>query len=773
MANFQIKKFLAPTDILPISIVIGGLLLTIFMDITAFRLIGIGISIIGIISLFMIISQRMGEYVDTRYKSKTPPPNFNITTKKDTNAKRQTFEDFADSMKREDKKEMKEVDSSNSGDDGFKIISKKSTQIKTDSKTDNKSGKNTKNEHEVKNIAKSIDAVDNNPKIVVKLEQSKLVFGSDDELPEIPENYNPIVKKIKESKKEEELSNKSQPDKIDDKDKTDYKVNNSEANPNDKSVSESFQSDIGNKNENSKVQEVAVKEKNTTEKTTKKETRKIEGLSAEFLKQDPIDNLSDPKNEFEYCINRILNAIKSVGSIGTTALFMVNHQNNKYKLDSFSSNFPEDKITEKKKFDFGTDIISQIIKNSKPEILSEINPSSETELITYYNEKVGVSSFIGVPIYYREEIIGVLTADSEYTDGFDASTVNYLSHFTRLIAVLLHNYVEKYELSQSKITLDALNKFRITDYNFNDNNLTIEFFASVIKLLDFSFGGIVSFSEDKWQIDHFVPDNISIVTTNEINKDSLIYKVIETNSPIFKKAIEPNEVLIEKNETLPKFKKIAILPIQSSGVVHAAIFLGTNRIEELSDNDLELLELICEHVGSAYEKLSLIKELESSSHINSRSGVLNFRAYNDRLEIEHSRALEYNRELSLCVINIDDYQAYKDDSYEEKLSIMYENCLKIINKLKRKFDIIAINDKNQICLILPETKLDSAKFWAEKFRNEVATSILVVDNKKFNQTVSIGISSIINSKTSEELIQNSDTALKHSIEKTNTVTIFN
>lgn len=745
MANFQLKKFLAPTDILPITIVIGGLLLAIFMDLTAFRLIGIGVSIIGIISLFMIISQRMSEYVDTRYKSKTPPPNFNITTKKDTNAKRQTFEDFANSMKEEDKKELKDVDNSSYGDDGFKIISKKASADKTENKQENK----TENKQVNKTIAKDGEA-----KIVVKLEQSKMVFGADDDLPEVPANYNPIVKNLKEKntsvKSNEEVSSE----------------NKSAEQNNESTAKDETKPNITSDN----IEEKPVVAK---EKQIQKQTRKIEGLSAEFLKQDPVDNLSDPKHEFEYCINRILNAIKLVGSIGTTALFMVNHQNNRYKLDSFSTNLPNNKITEKKKFDFGNDIISQIIKNSKPEILSEINPNSETELITYYNEKVGISSFIGVPIYYREEIIGVLTADSENADGFDASTVNYFSHFTRLIAILLHNYVEKYDLSQSKITLDALSKFRITDYNYNDNNLVSDFFASVINLLDFSFGGIVSYTNDNWQVEHFVPDNSNVINSINVADNSLISNAITSKKPIYKKKLDSNEFLINNEENLPQFKKIAIIPIQSRGVCFSAVFIGTNRIEELNDNDLELLELICDYAGSAFEKMNLIYELDDLAHIDSKTGLLNSKAYSNRINEEFLRAKEYGRELSLCVINIDEYEAYKDDKYQEKQYLMFDNCINIINKFKRKFDIIAKNNKNQICVIMPETKLDNAKFWAEKFRNEIAISILEIDSKKFNQTVSVGVSSINQANSSEEMLENTNFALNHSIEKTNTVTTFN
>lgn len=755
----EIVKFLAPSDILPISIVIVGILLAIINDVTAFRLIGIGASIIGLISIFYIISQRMNEYVDTRYKSKTPPPNFNITTKKDTTATRQTFEDFVDSMKEEDKKEIKESDFSNSAhssEDGFRVVNKK-----IEKKT---------NQNEVKNVAKKSDEkilvkIQENQSKEPKMEQSKIVFDDDDDIPEMPTNYNPIQKnsKVESDEKLKDNSSENITEKVEEK--------SNEISTNSTEESKDKVEDNNNVANEENNEELAVEE------LTKKhrETRKIEGLSADFLKQDPIDNLSDPKQEFEYCINRILNAIKSVGSIGTTALFMVNHASNEFKLESYSTNLSADNITNKKKFAFRNDIISQIISNSKPEILSEINPNSELEIIPYYVDKIGISSFIGVPIYYREEIIGVLTADSEYADGFDAATVNYFSHFTRLIAILIHNYVEKYDLFQSQKTLEALNKFRINNYSINGDDIGIDLFNTSVEILSLSFAGVVLWNEETgaWVLTHFAPDDDNKLTNLIVEKSSYAIDSIENNLPIYKKEIGENDCIVNNKEEFPEFQKLVIIPITCSNVTYGAFIAGTDNIEELSDSDIDLLELLCDYAGSAFERYQLLNVLNENSYVDKETGLLNQLAYQERIEEEYFRASEFERDLSLCIINIDKYSAYDDDKYIEKMEIMFYSTIKVINRLKRKFDIVAKNEGNFITIIMPETKIDNAKFWAEKLRNEIATAILEIGGKTFNQTVSIGIASIRNSESLNEFLENANLALKNSMEKTNTVTLFN
>lgn len=741
-------KFLAPSDALPISIILAGILLAIFNDVTAFRLIGIGASIIGLISIFMIITQRMSEYVDTRYKSKVQSPNFNITRKKDTTAMRQTFEDYADSMKAEDKKEVKEPEPNlpsnqvQSITDGFRVINKK-TETKD---------KISEEKQEIKNIAKSTES-----KIVIKVEQAKLVFDDEEDIPEMPANYHPMQNKgsvAPSSQPKTDQATKNQP-------VASEKVNNAETEVTSNKVIEVKPV----QQETLKVADEPIKKH--------KETRKIEGLSADFLKQDPVDNLSDPKQEFEYCIKRILSAIKSVGSIGTTALFMVNKSSNEYKLDAYSTNLSEDKVTNKKKFAIRNDIISQIIINSKPEILSEINPNSELEIIPYYVEKVGISSFIGVPIFYREEIIGILTADSEYADGFDAATVNYFSHFTRLIAILIHNYVEKYDLTQSQKTLEALHKFKVNKYSTNVDEIGVDVFNTVLDLFSLSYAALILWNEEigNWSIAYLSQNNDN--ENLEIELNSIVSQSIESNSPIYKKVLNNGEFLFNSQESLPEFKKLVTLPIICSNVTFAVLVLASDNVEDLSDSDLESIEILCDYAGSAYERYHLLSIVNEHSYVDRETGLLNNHSYQERLNEEFERAIEYNRDLALILIKIDNYTAYEDSKYLEKMEYMFFNTIQIINKLKRQFDIVAKFDENGIAIISPETQLDNAKFWAEKLRNEVATSILEIDGKQFNQTISIGIASNKNAKSISDLTENAKLAITKSMEKHNSVTIFN
>jgi putative methionine-R-sulfoxide reductase with GAF domain len=174
------------------------------------------------------------------------------------------------------------------------------------------------------------------------------------------------------------------------------------------------------------------------------EIQKNDNYYLEQLLEDPPKS-DEPRLEFEYCVSRILISIRAVSSTRSACFFLLNNAKEEIKLEAYATDVPK-KLIKKIRFPFGNDLVSSIIKNEKPEIVTEIKEESQKELIPYYSEEAGIKSLIGVPIFYENSIIGVLCADSPLTDAYDSVMVNFLSQLNTLITTLLGSYIEKYDL---------------------------------------------------------------------------------------------------------------------------------------------------------------------------------------------------------------------------------------------------------------------------------------------------------------------------------------
>ncbi len=118
----QFKSLFIPSDVMPFGMIIIGIIISFSISEIAIKLIGISISILGIVVLLMKLTTRMSSSVETKFKT-NPPPNFKITVKKSPEAVRQVIENYSGEIE----------DQNEHSDDSFTEVStdnNKKTRVK-------------------------------------------------------------------------------------------------------------------------------------------------------------------------------------------------------------------------------------------------------------------------------------------------------------------------------------------------------------------------------------------------------------------------------------------------------------------------------------------------------------------------------------------------------------------------------------------------------------------------------------------------------------------
>ena len=538
----SIRKVLAPGDLIPILVIVFGLVIAITISEQAVRLIGASLTILGGVALFMLISQRLKNTVELRNKPGVPPPKFQITETQDSGAKRQIFEDYEDfaveditgknqNSENAAKELSKEINSKinntdlpasksvNADDEGFSVVAKPRTQTGSKPNVTDKYSNASIDKH-----SENAEAVD---------EDSSQGSDLASDNYSLPENFSgmriigkvkkdaPAVQDAKPLPAQAPLSF-ADPDSPSEANKTN----------DDPRGKQPYSTPIKNDQSETPVPkpDFFAKSQKNIEQTVKSDTRTVQSIqlpesdpiastivkekSSGFreLKIDiPLSTLMEseqqaglePRNELQYFLSRVLVIIRSVTNTRTAAFLFVNLEKKELILESYVSEM-QDAITHQRKIPLGNDVVSQIILNVKPEILTDIEPSAELDLIPYYTRQVGISSFIGVPVFYGGTVIGILCADTAVADAYDAVTVNFFGHFARIIGSLVHSYTEKYDLLQASRTLDAITLFRNKSTSNDNTDTTI--CESIIEvtssIMDYTSIGISTYDEktDNWII---------------------------------------------------------------------------------------------------------------------------------------------------------------------------------------------------------------------------------------------------------------------------------
>jgi len=132
-------------------------------------------------------------------------------------------------------------------------------------------------------------------------------------------------------------------------------------------------------------------------------------------------------------------------------------------------------------------------------------------------------------------------------------------------------------------------------------------------------------------------------------------------------------------------------------------------------------------------------QLEVESATDVLTGLMNRRAFDQRLEEELNRAGRYESTLSLALIDIDKFKSYNDDFGHLAGDEILRSLARVLTKNSRASDFVARLGGEEFAVILPNTGTESAGVMAERFRRAVE----VAPWGERQITVSIGVSTLV------------------------------
>lgn len=791
--KIDLKKLLIPSDFIAIFVILLGLLIAIFLTEIAIRLIGISVAILGAVALFMLVSQRISEYVEVKHTSKVQPQNFKTTKKKETGATRTVFEDFSTSFgpepdtagKPQAKKSTPEY---MSDDEGFRVVNKsnRETSTKIDKENDKSLAPPIHEKVNTQDIAEF--AEENSGMRVVgkfKGDSSKVRLNITDRIAK-PDDT------VEDSTKPNEAP-ASETQQI--KYAFESRRNPPAVTKHTEPVIEQIPSNNETKNESSQTPAKATAEPKidhekvvTPEPSPEKEKQsgalgykeKLIDVQVNVLIEDLQSLGHEPRKEFDYFLNRVLIIIRSVTNTRTASFLLVNSEKKQMILEAFSTDVPHAIIT-KNKMPLGNDIVSQIFLNHKPEIVTEINPSAELDLIPYYAKSVKTGSFIGVPVYFNDSVVGVLCADTNVNDAYDAMTVTFFGHFTKLISALVQSYTEKYDLLQESRTLQAINKFKSARSDLDKSVKDIEdsMVQAAATIMDGTTIGFCGYdmSDGAWVVKSLKAKDersTSLLRTPIEMNNSLVGKAISTGKPIIQNRFDTKLIRINKNEPTITSGYFAAIPIHLYAFdgVYGSLFIEGANSGSISSTDIDILSTICEHAGMNIERLHLLDILHSGAMYDTGTGMLNPQAFMQRLSEEYLRNAEQQHCSSLVLIQPDYYASFDPTKFKQRSEKVIMHLIEKIKSALRKYDLFGRIDDNTFSVLLIGMKAQQAQIWAEKLRRDIASSVIDIDGRRFNTTISMGISESQNTASMDGFVINARSALTKSSEKTNSVAVF-
>lgn len=200
---------------------------------------------------------------------------------------------------------------------------------------------------------------------------------------------------------------------------------------------------------------------------------------------------------------------------------------------------------------------------------------------------------------------------------------------------------------------------------------------------------------------------------------------------------------------------IATLALQSG----AYDYLTKERLTETS-----LTHAIQNALNKARMKKEAHQAMKKMAEMTIRdalTGLYNRRFFSEALDREMARAVRNRTDLVLCILDLDFFKQINDTLGHQAGDMVLSRLGRMLKDWIRQTDIPCRYGGEEFAVILTDTDIDHAVGVCERFRRMLAEDQFQYQEKSFQITISIGISSLINLEkpTSENIIQTADQAL--------------
>ena len=169
-----------------------------------------------------------------------------------------------------------------------------------------------------------------------------------------------------------------------------------------------------------------------------------------------------------------------------------------------------------------------------------------------------------------------------------------------------------------------------------------------------------------------------------------------------------------------------------------------------------VLERFADLMSAALANADSRAVLQQQATCDGLTGLLNHRAYYERLDAERRRALRHGRPLALAVFDLDGFKAVNDAHGHQAGDRVLQTVARAFAEGARAGDAPARVGGDEFAVIAPDTDATDAFALAERLRTSAADALARLD---YPVTLSAGVTDLSSASSVEELVRLADGAL--------------
>jgi diguanylate cyclase (GGDEF)-like protein len=473
--------------------------------------------------------------------------------------------------------------------------------------------------------------------------------------------------------------------------------------------------------------------------------------------------------QFGFVLEKMLTVIKEAYSTHTAIFFWYNKKKEKLSVEKYVS--ISDEIVDRK-LDIEDDILSKIVQKGEPELLSDISPAAEADVIRYYSEVQGIRSFVGVPLFYDKSLIAIIAVDSKVGDAFGIETIYALGRFVRVITMIISIFEEKHSDTVSQQRLKGLLSLIGPGSKFdNDSDLISTIHNSVGFLLGW----------DAFAFVYYYPVDQKFKTAKIINNTSLKYigenLDVDLNGTLVGKSIItgiPVKIDDTSGDQYKRYSKVEDVSFDGSFLTMPLVYNNQNYgvvcFESLKKNafsnaDVQFLKNAMNILSFVIYSYSTQALLKSYLAVDIQTKTLNADTFKERLVAELIKAEKVQVPGAVALIKIDDFLEQESLFDGDPLPKVLTTVADTVSREMTPMNLFGRIGEKVFAVYFFNSNTKEVFLWAEKLRVKIARKPVAVVSKQTTFTISVGVASSTGKTDADEVLHNADLALQKALER--------
>jgi diguanylate cyclase (GGDEF)-like protein len=186
-----------------------------------------------------------------------------------------------------------------------------------------------------------------------------------------------------------------------------------------------------------------------------------------------------------------------------------------------------------------------------------------------------------------------------------------------------------------------------------------------------------------------------------------------------------------------KARSMMAVPLRHGDDAFGVLKVYSSTPEAFTPEHVETLQLLTESISAQMAHASLFELKEMESRTDALTGLLNRRAYEERLAIEAARSARYGHPLGLAIFDLDGFKAVNDRFGHPAGDAVLRDVAAAIDSSRLTDDAFRIGG-DEFALLMPETWLEGAKVAATR----VVTAIEDADLGRATVSACFGVASL-------------------------------